>query len=48
MRWATHVARMAERRVAYRDLVGKPVGKGSLGKPRHRCEYTITRDLKYI
>ena len=38
MRWAGHVARMGERRGAYRVLVGKPEGKRSLGKPRHRWE----------
>jgi hypothetical protein len=27
MRWAGHVARMGEKRNAYRILVGKPVGK---------------------
>jgi len=26
MRWAEHVARMGERRVLYRSLVGKPEG----------------------
>jgi len=28
MRWAEHVACMGERSGAYRDLVGKPEGKG--------------------
>ena len=36
MRWAGHVARMGEERGAYRVLVGKPEGKGPLGKPRRR------------
>jgi hypothetical protein len=36
MRWAGHVARMGKKRNAYRLLVGKPEGKGPLGKPRHR------------
>jgi hypothetical protein len=31
MRWARHVARMGEN--AYRLLVGKPGGKGPLGRP---------------
>jgi hypothetical protein len=30
MRWAGHVARMGEKRNAYRLLVGKSEGKGSL------------------
>jgi hypothetical protein len=28
MRWAGHVARMGEKRNAYRILVGKPEGRG--------------------
>jgi hypothetical protein len=31
MRWAGHVARMREKRSAYRLLVGKPEGKRPLG-----------------
>jgi hypothetical protein len=33
MRWAVHVAHMAERRGRYRVLVGKPEGKRHLGDP---------------
>jgi hypothetical protein len=36
MTWAGHVARMGEKRNAYRMLVGKPEGKRPLGRPRHR------------
>jgi hypothetical protein len=36
MRWAGHVARMGEKRNAYRLLMGKPEGKRSLGTPRRR------------
>jgi hypothetical protein len=36
MRWAGLVARMGEKRNAYRLLVGKPEGKRPLGKPRRR------------
>jgi hypothetical protein len=36
LRWAGHVARMGERRGAYRDLVGKPEGRTPLGRPRRR------------
>jgi hypothetical protein len=36
MRWAGHVARMEERRVVYRVLVGKPEGKRPLGRPMLR------------
>jgi hypothetical protein len=36
MRWVGHVARMGEKRNAYRLLVGKPEGKTPLGRPRRR------------
>jgi hypothetical protein len=36
MRWAGHVARMGEKRNAYRILVGKPEGKRPLTRLRHR------------
>jgi hypothetical protein len=36
MRWAGHVARLGEKRNAYRLLVGKPEGKRPLGRPRCR------------
>jgi hypothetical protein len=36
MRWEKHVARMGEKRNAYRILVGKPQGERSLGRPRRR------------
>jgi hypothetical protein len=36
MRWTRHVARMGEKRNAYRILVGKPEGKRPLGRPRRR------------
>jgi hypothetical protein len=31
MRWSGHAARIGERRVVYRVLVGKPEGKNQLG-----------------
>jgi hypothetical protein len=36
MRWAGHVARVGEKRKAFRLLVGKPEGKRPLGIPRRR------------
>jgi hypothetical protein len=36
IRWAGHVARMGEKRNAYRLLVGKPEGKRPLGRSRLR------------
>jgi hypothetical protein len=38
MRWVGHVACMGERRGLYRVLVGKPLGKRPLGRPRRRWE----------
>jgi hypothetical protein len=36
MRWAGHVARIGEKRNAYRILMGKPEGKRLRGRPRRR------------
>jgi hypothetical protein len=36
MRLAGHLLRMGETRKAYRILVGRPEGKGPLGRPRYR------------
>jgi hypothetical protein len=36
MRFASHVARMGEKRNAYRLLMGKPEGRRPLGRPRRR------------
>jgi hypothetical protein len=46
MMWAGHVARMREKRNAYRILVGKPEGKRPLG--RHRWVDNIKMDLREI
>jgi hypothetical protein len=48
MRWAGHVARMAETRNAYRILVGKPEGKRSLVRPKHRWVDNIKMDIREI
>jgi hypothetical protein len=48
LRWAGHVARMGEGRGVYRVLVGRPEGKRSLGRPRHRWEDNIKMDLREI
>jgi hypothetical protein len=45
MRWVGHVARMGDKRNAYRLLVGKPEGKIPLGRPRCRCVDNIRMDL---
>jgi hypothetical protein len=48
MRWMGHVARMGEKRHAYRLLVGKPEGKRPLGRPRRRWVDNIKMDLLEI
>jgi hypothetical protein len=48
MRWAGHVARMWEKRNAYRLLVGKPEGKRPLERPRCRWVDNIKMDLGEI
>jgi hypothetical protein len=48
MRWAGHVARVGERRDAYRVLVEKPEGKRLLGRLRRRWEYNIKKDIKEV
>jgi hypothetical protein len=45
MTWAGHVARMGEKRNAYRILVGKPEAKRPLGRSRRRCVDYIKMDL---
>ena len=45
MRWVGHVARMWEDRGEHRVLVGKPDGKGPMGRPRRRWEDNIKTDL---
>jgi hypothetical protein len=39
---------MGEKRNAYRVLVGKPEGKGPLGRPRHGWMDSIKMDLREI
>jgi hypothetical protein len=48
MRWAGHVTRMAEKRNAYRLLVGKPEGRRPLGRPRCRWLDNIRMDLAEV
>jgi hypothetical protein len=45
MSWAGHVARMGEKRNAYRLLVGKPEGKRSLERSRRSWVDNIRIDL---
>jgi hypothetical protein len=48
MRWAGHIARMGDKRNAYRMLVGKPEGKRPLGRERRRWVDNIKIDLREI
>jgi hypothetical protein len=48
MRWAGHVARMGEKRNAYRNLVEKKEGKRPLGRPRSRWEDNSKMYLREI
>jgi hypothetical protein len=45
MGWSGHVARMLEKRNAYRLLVGNPEGKRPLGRPIRRRVDNIKMDL---
>jgi hypothetical protein len=48
MRWAGNVAQTGEKRNAYRILVGKPVGKRPLERPRRRWMGNIKMYLREI
>ena len=48
MRWSGHMARLGEERGVYSFLVGKPEGKGPLGRPRHRWVDNIMMDLQEV
>jgi hypothetical protein len=48
MRWEGHVARVGDKRGAYRVLMGKPEGKRPLGRPRRRWEDDIKMDVREL
>jgi hypothetical protein len=48
MWWAVYVARVGDRRRAYRDLVGKQEGKTPFGKSRRRWEVNIKIYLQEV
>jgi len=48
MRWTGHIARMGERKWTYGVLVGRPEGRGPLGKQRRRWEDNIKMDLQEV
>jgi hypothetical protein len=45
MRWVRIVARLGEKRNAYKLLVGKPEGRRPLGRPRRRWVDNVKMDL---
>jgi len=48
MRWVGYVARMGDRRGAYRVLVVRPEGKRSLGRHKRRWENYIKMDIQKV
>jgi len=48
MRWAGNVARIGEKRGAYRGSVGKIEGNRPLGRPRRRWENNIKMHLQKV
>ena len=48
LRWAEHVARIMEGRIAFKILTGKPTGKRPLGRLRRRWEDNIRMVLEEI
>jgi hypothetical protein len=48
MRLAGHVECMGAIRNVYNILVGKPEGKRTLGKPRHRWKGNIRMDASVV
>jgi hypothetical protein len=48
MSWAEHVSSMGDEKKVYKDLVGKPQGKRSLGRSRRRWEDGIRMEVTEI
>jgi hypothetical protein len=48
MRWAKHVARVGEKKISYKFLVGKTEGKRSLGRPWRAWKDNIKINLKNV
>jgi hypothetical protein len=48
MKWAWHVARVEERRNAFRVLAAKPGRKGPFGRPRRSGEDNIKMNIQVI
>jgi hypothetical protein len=48
VRWIRHIARIVEKRNAYKISVGKPEGKRPLGRSRRKWVYNIKMKLREI
>ena len=48
IRWVRHVASVGERRGVYRVLLGKPDGKGPLGRAKRRWKDGIKMDIQEL
>jgi hypothetical protein len=48
VKWASYLVRMGYKRNAYKVLVGKPGGKRTFRKPRHRWESNIEIEVREI
>jgi len=48
MRWAKHEARMEGKKFVYIVLIGRPDGKGTLGRPRRRWKDNIKMYLQEV
>jgi hypothetical protein len=48
IRWAGHVARVKEKRNAYRVFLREPKGKRPLGRPRRKWKDNIIIDVRDI
>jgi hypothetical protein len=48
MTWAGHVAHVGEEKKVHKILVGEHRGKTPLGRPRHRWENRIKRNLRRL
>ena len=48
VRWEGRVARMRENRGAYRNSVGKPDGRGLMGRPKRRWEHNIKLEVQDV
>jgi hypothetical protein len=48
IRWVRHVANIEEKRSVYRVLVGKPEGKGPLGRAKRRWKDDFKMDIQEV